>query len=102
MRSLPTRDMISIVATGLPVAPRRYDRPARKGELYETPQNFKLEDMFEFVHIFTIALFSSEMFTARSGISTRMCTAKTSVFGSMRFCTVPPVNTFPRNSPTIR
>ena len=35
---------------------------ARKGELYETPQNFKLEDMFEFVHIFTIALFSSEIY----------------------------------------
>lgn len=36
--------------------------PARKGSRYDHAQEFTMEDLFEFVHIFTIALFSSEIY----------------------------------------
>lgn len=36
--------------------------PARKGPRYDHPQQFSIEDLFEFVHIFTIALFSADIY----------------------------------------
>lgn len=36
--------------------------PARKGSRYDHPQEFTMDDLFEFVHIFTIALFSADIY----------------------------------------
>ena len=36
--------------------------PARRGERYARAQEFTIDDLFEYVHIFTIALFSAEIY----------------------------------------
>ena len=36
--------------------------PARKGSRYDHPQEFTIDDLFEFVHIFTIALYSADIY----------------------------------------
>lgn len=66
IESRPGHDIYS--CNGYHLYPNGTSRLARPGARYETEQSFTLEDMFSACHIFTIAVFSRELFDRVGGI----------------------------------